>query len=190
MLGCSGSQAGHPYLTFPAQADNLMLRQPLLLLGSDRLRGEEYLRAGVRVLEAEGGSLRLEVAISGLLQDQQVADAKVVHVMIDLALVRTRQAEHINLLREEISGKKLINQIKYITNSKVQGAVHMVMHANFSMPDNQRRSSQQQRPVLHLLLVNIPLILSRSNGEFRIRPMVALMIEIGIFLPEDRQKHC
>ena len=63
-------QAGQPYLTFPAQADNLMLRQPLLSLEADLPRGEEYLRAGVRVLEVEGGSLRLEAATSGLTQDQ------------------------------------------------------------------------------------------------------------------------
>ena len=80
-----------------------MLRQPLLLLGADQLRGEEYPRAGVRVLEAAGGSLRPEVVMSGLTQDQQAEDAQVVHVLIDLTHVRARQAGHTNLLREEIS---------------------------------------------------------------------------------------
>ena len=85
--------------------------------------------------------------------------------MIDLTHVRALQAGH--MVREEISGKKLINKIKCVTNSRVQGAAHMVMHASFSMSDNRRRPLQLQRPVLHLLLVNILLILFRSNGKCR-----------------------
>ena len=97
-----------------------MPRQPLLLRGADLPRGEGYLRAGVRVLEVEGGSLRQEAATTSLTQDQLVADAKVVHVMIDFTHVHIRQVELTNLLREEISGNMLTNQIKYVTNSNVQ----------------------------------------------------------------------
>ena len=46
-------QAGQPYLTFPVQADNPMLRRPLLLRGVDPLRDVGSHLAGVRVTVVE-----------------------------------------------------------------------------------------------------------------------------------------
>ena len=73
-----------------------MPHQPLLLRGADLLQGEGYIRAGVRALAVATGNLRREAAITGLTQDQLVADAKVVHVMTDLTRVHIRQKEITN----------------------------------------------------------------------------------------------
>ena len=145
-------------LLYPVQADILTLLQPVLSLGVDRLRGVGFHLAGVQAQVVERESLHHGAEIIGLTQSLSAGGAKVAHVMTDLTRVHIRQEEPTNLFREGISGKTLTNQIKYVTNLKVQEVAHMVMHAKSSMSDSPKRPLQLQRPVLRLLLVNSPLI--------------------------------
>ena len=83
-------QAGQPYLTFPGQADNPMLRRLLLSRGADLLRDVGFHLAGVRVQVVENESLHQGAETTGLILDLLAVSAKAVHVTTDLIRVHTQ----------------------------------------------------------------------------------------------------
>jgi len=89
-----------------------------------------------------------------------------------------------NLLREEISEKMHIDQIKYVINFVIQALAVMAMHANFSIQDSRKGPSllqSQLQPLLTILSLTATNLL-QSNGKDSILQMVTTTSVIGMLL--------